>query len=186
MSAPLQIIFDPADRTYAPLAPRTTPTGAAPFRFSGRASVQWVLQDLNTGWVDRRSAACRCFPSRFPAPGLAVTRDHSTTSDNRGIQMIRRNGSVRCLTALGALLLTGSALSCCSSGGSSTAVLLVGTYNGKAGQYTTIQSAVNAAQPGSYILVAPGDYHEDDDAPPRASSCTGGALQSPRRLPVAE
>ena len=71
---------------------------------------------------------------------------------------------VRGLTALGALLLTGAALASCSSGGGSTAVLLVGTYNGKAGQYTTIQSAVNAAQPGDYILVAPGDYHEDDDA----------------------
>jgi hypothetical protein len=78
--------------------------------------------------------------------------------------MMRRNGTVRGLTALGALLLTGAALASCSSGGSSPAVLLVGTYNGKAGQYTTIQSAVNAAQPGAYILVAPGDYHEDDDA----------------------
>ena len=78
--------------------------------------------------------------------------------------MIRTNGTVRGLTALGALLLTGAALASCSSGGSSTAVLLVGTFNGKAGQYTTIQSAVNAAQPGAYILVAPGDYHEDDDA----------------------
>ena len=44
------------------------------------------------------------------------------------------------------------------------AVLLVGTYHGKAGQYTTIQAAVDAAQPGDWILVAPGDYHETDDA----------------------
>ncbi|MDR3416837.1 MAG: NosD domain-containing protein [Nevskia sp.] len=36
---------------------------------------------------------------------------------------------------------------------------LVGTYNGIPGQYTDIQSAVDAAQPGDYILVAPGDWH---------------------------
>ena len=47
---------------------------------------------------------------------------------------------------------------------SSSAVLLVGTYHGQAGQYASIQAAVNAAQPGDWILVAPGDYHEADDA----------------------
>ena len=49
------------------------------------------------------------------------------------------------------------------SSASSAKVLLVGTYNGKAGQYQSIQSAVNAAKPGDYILVGPGDYHEDAD-----------------------
>jgi hypothetical protein len=39
-------------------------------------------------------------------------------------------------------------------------VLRVGTFNGVAGQYKTIQSAVNAAKPGDWILVAPGDYRE--------------------------
>ncbi len=41
--------------------------------------------------------------------------------------------------------------------------LLVGTFNGIPGQYQTIQQAVNAAQPGDWILVAPGDYHEQAD-----------------------
>ena len=45
-----------------------------------------------------------------------------------------------------------------------TPVLLVGRYHGMAGQYSSIQSAVDAAQPGDYILIAPGDYHESDDA----------------------
>ena len=40
----------------------------------------------------------------------------------------------------------------------SAQVLRVGTYNGIPGQYTTIQAAVNAAQPGDRILVGPGDY----------------------------
>jgi hypothetical protein len=37
-------------------------------------------------------------------------------------------------------------------------VLRVGTYHGIAGQYTTIQAAVNAAKPGDWILIGPGDY----------------------------
>ena len=37
-------------------------------------------------------------------------------------------------------------------------VLRVGTYHGIAGQYSTIQAAVDAAKPGDWILVGPGDY----------------------------
>jgi hypothetical protein len=39
-------------------------------------------------------------------------------------------------------------------------VLQVGTYRGHKGAYASIQSAVNAAAPGDWILVGPGDYHE--------------------------
>jgi hypothetical protein len=39
-------------------------------------------------------------------------------------------------------------------------VLRVGSYHGIAGQFQTIQAAVNAAQPGDWILIGPGDYHE--------------------------
>ena len=42
-------------------------------------------------------------------------------------------------------------------------VLLVGSYHGIPGQYSTIQAAVNAANPGDWILIAPGDYHERGD-----------------------
>lgn len=49
------------------------------------------------------------------------------------------------------------------SGWHSAKVLLVGTYKGKAGKYQTIQAAVNAARPGDWILVGPGDYHETAD-----------------------
>jgi hypothetical protein len=39
-------------------------------------------------------------------------------------------------------------------------VLRVGTWHGIAGDYASVQAAVDAAQPGDWILVAPGDYHE--------------------------
>lgn len=78
---------------------------------------------------------------------------------------------------LGAWLLAGAALAACgsSNAGSSGAtsgsasapgdarVLLVGTYQGHRGQYTSIQAAVDAARAGDWILIAPGDYHETDD-----------------------
>jgi len=55
-------------------------------------------------------------------------------------------------------------------------VLLVGTYKGVAGQYTSVQDAVDAAHPGDWILIAPGDYHEQNDVtnPPTASDVSTG------------
>jgi hypothetical protein len=52
-------------------------------------------------------------------------------------------------------------------------VLLVGTYDGIPGQYRTIQAAVNAASPGDWILIGPGDYKT------HASWAPKGAPQSP-------
>src|SRR3954451_10100637 len=39
-------------------------------------------------------------------------------------------------------------------------VLLVGSYRGLTGQFSSIQAAVTAAHPGDWILIGPGDYHE--------------------------
>src|SRR5580704_5150997 len=42
--------------------------------------------------------------------------------------------------------------------------------------FSTIQAAVNAAKRGDWIFIAPGDYHEDDDASlsgPNAVTNTG-------------
>ena len=46
---------------------------------------------------------------------------------------------------------------------STPSVLRVGTFNGVHGQYSSITAAVHAAQPGDWILVGPGDYHERAD-----------------------
>ena len=40
----------------------------------------------------------------------------------------------------------------------SAKVLLVGSYHGIQGQYRSIQTAVDAAKPGDWILIGPGDY----------------------------
>jgi hypothetical protein len=45
-------------------------------------------------------------------------------------------------------------------------VLRVGTYHGVKGQYRTIQSAVAAARPGDWILIAPGDYKTHSSSAP--------------------
>jgi hypothetical protein len=83
-------------------------------------------------------------------------------------------GALRLTSVLGTLTLgcgllsawvlsAGSATASFATATASSKVLLVGTYHGIAGQYTSIQAAVNAARPGDWILVGPGDYHETAD-----------------------
>src|SRR5438067_5486783 len=55
------------------------------------------------------------------------------------------------------------AMSALAAASAAANVLLVGTYNGIAGKYTTIQGAVDHAKSGDWVLVAPGDYHEQAD-----------------------
>ncbi|MHB8438670.1 MAG: right-handed parallel beta-helix repeat-containing protein [Acidimicrobiales bacterium] len=68
-----------------------------------------------------------------------------------------------------------------SAGSSSPSVLLVGTYNGIAGQFpalttASIQAAVNAAKPGDTILIAPGDYKTDTATAPAGAPQTPAAV----------
>ncbi|MGH7814302.1 MAG: hypothetical protein ACREQI_09915 [Candidatus Binataceae bacterium] len=55
-------------------------------------------------------------------------------------------------------------------------VLRVGTWRGIPGGFSTIQSAVDAAKPGDWILVGPGDYHERGDYEYPWSPSGGGSV----------
>ena len=48
-------------------------------------------------------------------------------------------------------------------------VLRVGVYKGIRGQYKTIQAAVDAAKPGDFVLVGPGDYKTTSSRAPRGA-----------------
>ena len=60
-------------------------------------------------------------------------------------------------------------------------VLLVGSYRGHAGGYQTIQAAVDAARPGDWVLIGPGDYHEqyDHTAPVGPAASAGVYITTP-------
>lgn len=49
-------------------------------------------------------------------------------------------------------------------------VLRVGSYHGKRGRYHSIQAAVNAAKPGDWILIGPGDHKVKTSKAPKADS----------------
>ena len=78
-------------------------------------------------------------------------------TSNNAIVVVSRAGRVS--AALGLLLafINGAFAQAPSS---PPGVLQVGTFDGVAGGYQTIQDAVNAAHPGDWILIAPGTYHE--------------------------
>ena len=76
-------------------------------------------------------------------------------------------------------------------------VLRVGSYHGVPGQYKSIQAAVNAARPGDWILIGPGDYKTKPSSistwratsswpwPPTARSCcpASSRMLTPTRSP---
>jgi hypothetical protein len=62
--------------------------------------------------------------------------------------------------ALGCLLVALAGAAALEAPAASARVLLVGTYRGQPGGYTDVEATVQAASPGDWILVAPGDYHE--------------------------
>jgi hypothetical protein len=80
------------------------------------------------------------------------------------------------LVAVAALALSATA---------SARVLLVGTYHGIRGQYRSLQAAVDAARPGDWILIGPGDYKTTSShAPSGEADHPAGVLITTRDLRV--
>src|SRR6266446_4869838 len=92
--------------------------------------------------------------------------------EHRGGYMKRRLASMVRMRApwrravLLASLVVAAAFAASPSLAGSVHVWRVGTYRGISGQFQTIQAAVDAARPGDWILVAPGDYHENGSSDP--------------------
>ncbi len=66
-------------------------------------------------------------------------------------------------------------------------VLTVGSYHGVRGQYSSIQAAVNAAKPGDWILIGPGDYKTSPHSirtPEGAPSFPAGVLITKANLHI--
>ncbi len=81
------------------------------------------------------------------------------------------------LVALVALLGSFVVVTAAPSSASTTAhVLHVGSWQGHPGEYATIQAAAAAAQPGDWILVGPGDYHERMDYAAPTGEASGGVM----------
>ncbi|HEV3128582.1 MAG TPA: hypothetical protein VGY32_06345 [Solirubrobacteraceae bacterium] len=55
-------------------------------------------------------------------------------------------------------------------------VLRVGSYHGVRGQFRTIQAAVNAAKPGDWVLVGPGDYKTSSGRAPAGKADTPAGI----------
>jgi hypothetical protein len=86
--------------------------------------------------------------------------------------MLRRTGIVLAVFGLAAGAATANAR-----------VLRVGTYHGIRGQYKSIQAAVNAAKPGDWVLIGPGDYKTtSSSAPAGADDTPAGVLITKKNL----
>lgn len=58
----------------------------------------------------------------------------------------------------------------------SARVLKVGTFEGKKGAFKSIQKAVDKAEPGDWILIAPGDYKEKETREPEGADGAGAGV----------
>jgi len=80
---------------------------------------------------------------------------------------ISRLGSgIKRLLLLGSIFVLVPAFATAAAQAKERHVLLVGEYHGVSGQFTSIQAAVDAASPGDWILIGPGDYKQTGSRTP--------------------
>src|SRR5882757_3250041 len=81
----------------------------------------------------------------------------------------RRGGLIAAMMACAVMMVLVGAAS------ASARVLKVGTFEGNKGGFKSIQKAVTRAEPGDWILVAPGDYKEKGTSAPAGAEDDAGA-----------
>jgi hypothetical protein len=88
--------------------------------------------------------------------------------------MFRRSGmagrAVVIAALVGVALVPAVSASGAAANGGGSRALLVGSWHGRTGQFSSIQAAVDAARSGDWVLIGPGDYHERGDRNPRYSA----------------
>jgi hypothetical protein len=82
----------------------------------------------------------------------------------------RRGGLIAAVMACAVVLAVVGATS------ASARVLKVGTFEGKKGGFKSIQKAVARAEPGDWILIAPGDYKEKETREPEGGDGAGAGV----------
>ena len=134
---------------------------------------------------------------RGAEPGEDRCFEITTEPAGRGRRPGGRRGPWPSLATLGgAVLMASGLLAACSASSAASPpatrgrVLLVGTYRGHRGQFATIQSAVDAAKPGDWILVGAGRLPRDRRPdrrrrPTLAHGDFGGVVITHRRTPPA-
>ena len=75
------------------------------------------------------------------------------------------------------ILAVAAAVGLFAASAASANVLRVGSWNGIPGSFSSVQAAVNAAKPGDWILVGPGDYKEQGN--PGATEPAGVLITTP-------
>src|SRR2546421_2808523 len=122
-------------------------------RSPGSATTRWAWPASPVSQDGERRPASRggaCAGEGMYRPGRAGTKN---LTRGRVMALMWRRWSVLVWILAVASVMYGAPLA-------RAAVRRVGAWNGAPGQYKTIQAAVNAAHPGDWILVGPGDYKE--------------------------
>jgi hypothetical protein len=100
---------------------------------------------------------------------------------HRRLHRLHRHRRLAAAAAAVSLAAAGFSFAAASAAPRTPKVLLVGVFHGVPGKFSTIQAAVDAARPGDWVLVAPGDYKTTSGTAPAGdpASPAGVLVQTP-------
>ena len=94
----------------------------------------------------------------------------------RGDVAASGSGGTRRGAFIAAVVACAVAMALVGAAAASARVLKVGTFEGKKGGFKSIQKAVDKAEPGDWILIAPGDYKEKETREPEGDDGAGAGV----------